>query len=133
MALVGLGTGATLTFSGLTMNLLSIDLSGITRPSVKTSHLGTSTWDTFLPGDLTDPGTITVEVQLDPTLHDDLPLNSDPATATITIPAIGAVTGGVFSASAFIVDSSFKFPLEEVMTGTISLKLTSTLTRTAAA
>ena len=59
-----IGTGATVatSTSAFTANYTNISWGGISRPSIKSSHLGTTGYDTFVIGDLTDPGEVTLEV-----------------------------------------------------------------------
>jgi hypothetical protein len=60
---VGFGTRSA--FAGAFM---SVEVDTWKRGEIKTSHLGTSGWDTFIPTSLKDAGTITLKLQFDSTL-----------------------------------------------------------------
>lgn len=71
------------------------------RDKIETSHLGTTGYKTFIPGDLDDPGEVTLEVQFDPTAS--LPSMADPETVTITYPKkVGTNTAASLAGSGFI-------------------------------
>lgn len=135
--IVDIGTSAILEFQTWTSSsqgqlaITSIELSGTARPSIKTSHLETSTWDSFIPGDLTDPGEISFEGHFD--TQD--PLTAVPPFATaasafvLKFPiASGDSTAARVEGSAFLVDFSQSIPLEDVVTCSGTLKLTGSLT-----
>lgn len=62
------GNGATFTFntSSFTANIVDISQDGETRDDIDTSHLGTTSYKTFDPADLSDAGTYTLKIQFDP-------------------------------------------------------------------
>lgn len=128
------GTGTTIVFatSGFAAEVRGIDWSGITRPSVKTSHLGTVADDTFIPGDLVDNGTISLDIHHDPSLV--IPIAAVKETVTVTYPLkAGDVTPANWACTAFATDDSHSVPLEEIMAGTLVLKVSGGVTKTAAA
>ena len=128
---VGTGTVATFGTSGFTGELLSVDWSGISRESVNTSHMGTTTFHTFIPGDLTDPGELTLEFNFEP---DDEPIWDDvEETLTIAFPLeVGQSSPATWAATVFATDVSVTDPLEDKMTMTMTLKATGAITVTAA-
>ena len=126
---ITVGTGATLTFTGVGVNLTSISMSGMSRESVETSHLGTTGGRTYLEGDLYDPGTIECEFQMD-----DAP-NGKVADveALLQLPAAAFTVQmdsgqGKWTGTAFATDLNWNFPLEELATGTLTLKVTGNIT-----
>jgi hypothetical protein len=62
------GTGTTITFSGLTANIISIDGPSFTREQIDTTHLGSTTTKTSMPAKLYDPGEISCEIEFDPAM-----------------------------------------------------------------
>ena len=120
-----LGTGTILLFNNITMHLTSVSMSGISRESIETTHLGSTPTKTFISGDLYDPGSIECEFQLD-------------TTAPVTTMAIATIMGAVSSSwsiavgslatwsgsNAFATDFSWNLPLEELATGSFTLKVT---------
>jgi hypothetical protein len=124
-----IGTGAVLAVGSLfTADLLSIEVSGIARESIETSHLGTTTARTYIQGDLYDPGTVEVEYLLDSSnpLGETPPIltTNTAATLTVTFPLEGThTTAATFTASAFQTESGFSVPLEDRMTATATFKL----------
>jgi|CXWL01.1.fsa_nt_gi hypothetical protein len=132
---VNVTTGLTITFqSGFFAQITDVQWSGISRPSIKTSHMGTAAPsagtfgnDTFIPGDLSDPGELQVEGHFNP---DTLPpIDSAAATCTVTIP--GSSTPATWAGSAFMTGFEVSMPLEDKMTFTATVKFSGAITRTA--
>lgn len=127
-AIPEISTGATITFStnffdSTGNQITNISISDWSRPAIDVSHFGTSAVREFKPGDLTDPGSITVEFLLDAT-------TTPPFTAVeavvITFPGgAGSVWTWALSGNqgGFLTDYSIDMPLEDVMTGSATLKL----------
>ena len=116
---VDVGTGTTVTFgtSGFSANVTNIDWSDINREAIQTSHLGTVDAHTHIPGKLYDSGSIELEIQFDP--EDGLPpINGAAETITITFP-----DESVWSGTGFATGFTATVPLEELMTGTLTLKI----------
>ena len=136
-AAANVSTGLTITFaSSFFLQITNVDWSGISRPSIKTSHMGTAAPaggtfgnDTFIPGDLSDPGSLEVEFNFNP---DTLPpIDSAAATCTVTIP--GSATPAAWAGSAFMTEMNVAMPLEDLMVGKGTLKFSGAITRTAGA
>ena len=128
--IAAVGTGTVLTISGvvLTVDRLSVGMSGISRESIETTHLGTSNARTFIPSDLYDPGSLEVSFHLDSTTP-----ATTMAVETIMIDAALSWTlvmdeGGDWAGNGFITDFSWDLPLEELATGTFTLKCTGGIT-----
>lgn len=128
-AIPEISTGATITFSSSFFatagnQITNISISDWARPAIDVAHFGTSAVKDFLAGDLTDPGAITVEFLLDATTT---PPFAAIETTVITFPG---VTGQIWTwttagdnKGAFLTDFSIDMPLEDVMTGSATLKL----------
>lgn len=118
------GTGTTIAFgtSSWSANILGITGDGASRPAIDTSHMGTSADRTFMPGDLTDNGSVGLEFQFDP--DEDPPISAAAETITITFPIPSGLTSGATAVfTGFMTDWSFGVPLEELMTGSATLKV----------
>lgn len=117
------GTGATIVFttSAFTSEITAINGTDISRPSLKTSHLGTTAWDTFIPGDLADAGGVDLEFLFDP---DEIPpVTAAPEVITITLPIpSGGAAGATAVGTGYIESWSYGVPLEELMTGSARIK-----------
>ncbi len=132
---VNTGTGATLSYSSYFVQITNIDVSGITRPAIDTTHMtstagnGTTTIGgrTFIPGDLADPGTVEVEFHLNPDTTP--PIMGAAATITLGIP--GSNTPATWACSGFMTDFSFGVPLEDKMVCNATVKLSGVWTLTA--
>ena len=131
-AVPAIGTGTTIVLGTITLDVarMSIGASGISRESIETTHLGTSAARTFIPSDLYDPGSLEVAFQLDSTT----PLTTM-QVETILTTAAGTFTvtmneGGQWDGSGFVTDFSWDIPLEELATGTFTLKCTGGITTT---
>lgn len=124
---VDIGTGTTIAFatSSFVANILSINGQDMSRPSIKTSHMGTTTYDTFVPGDLSDPGSTEMTFQFDPDTQP--PINGAAEVITITFPlSSGGTTAGKVVTTGFIEAWSWEDPMEELLTGTATIKWTGT-------
>lgn len=133
------GTGATLTFeSGLFATIDSVEWSGATRGFGETTHLGTTTARTFKPGDLYDPGSLTVSMRwskdqpfLTKLIETDL--SGADSTMTITFPTqTGESTPTTLAGKAFLTSISGTIALEDVMTARGEIKFTGAITHTVA-
>jgi len=125
------GTGASVTFgtSSFTANITAINGEAIERPAIDTTHLGTTTARTFIPGDLVDHGTLTLEIQFAP--DDSPPIKLAAETITVTFPlSAGGATAANWAFSGFATSFSYGVPLEELMTGSLTLKVTGDITAT---
>jgi hypothetical protein len=84
---VDTGLGATVTFSGLSAPVVSIDMGDQTIEMLDSSHLGTTSFVEKVVGDLIDAGTITIETLFD---TPDTPLTTGTLqTLTVTWPQRG--------------------------------------------
>ena len=124
------GTGTTLTLGGITLTVdrLSIGMSGISRESIETTHLGTGSSRTFIPSDLYDPGSLEVAFHLDSTT----PLTTMRVETIMTDATTGWTIvmneGGDWAGNGFVTDFSWDIPLEELATGTFTLKCSGGIT-----
>jgi hypothetical protein len=139
-ATVDVGTGASVTFSsGFFAEIANLDWSGITREAIETSHMGTAAPSagefgnkTFIPGDLSDPGSLDVELHFNP---DTIP-PIDGAAETVTLQfaaSDGDTTGASWAGSGFLTDCGAAIPLEDKMTMSATIKFTGNITRVAGA
>jgi len=126
------GTGATVTFTGLTLNLLGINHNDISRPKVATSHLGTTGGRTFIPTDTYEPGELELEVQFD----GKEPLANKPPWEAVagTLDLEFAIFTGTnttkakLTGSAFCTGFSYNVPFDELMTGTVTFAFSGSIT-----
>lgn len=110
---VGVGTGATIVFSGtgsFTGQVLSFNIDGEEVPVIDVSHLGTTGYREKTFGVLVEPPQATVELNFAP---DNPPPVGIEATITITFPDASTLTG----TGAFL-SRSMAVPLEDKMTAT---------------
>lgn len=121
-----IGTGSTVTFgtSSFTADILSVNLSGITREAINTSHMGTTSDHTFMPADLVDNGTLEMEVAWVAGLTP--PILTNGAAETVTVAFAGSAS--TWSFSAFQIDLGIVVPLEDKMTATMTFKITGAIT-----
>lgn len=134
MAISDEGTGVAIAFAttGFSARLQSVDGPSMSRPAIETTHMGTTTGKTFMPGDLPDYGEITLTVHHDPSLTP--PINSAAETVTMTwpIPA-GLTTGAIWAGTAFMTGYTPGASIGELMTAQVTLKISGLLSITAAA
>lgn len=135
------GTGASISFGTSSFNaeITGFSHSGIERASIDTTQLSTAAATgndfgsmTFIPGDLSNPGELSLDIHWDPDTIP--PIDGAAETITITFPKVPAdATAANFSVSGFVTGFDYTVPLEDKMTGTVTVKLSSTVTTTAAA
>lgn len=144
-AAVGVGTGTTIAFgtTSWTSNLKSVTWSGIKRKSLDTSYMGTTQVSgpnttttgfgsmTFIPSSLSDPGSLKFVVQFNP---DKVPLiDSASETVTVTWPKGANTTGAKWAGTGFVTDFEVNDQMEEIMTATVTVKMSGNVAFTAAA
>lgn len=95
------GHGVTISFTGFTGYLISLDGAELTREALDASYMGTVDYRDKVPGDLVDPGQSTLEFFYD--TDEQPPITGAAATATITLP-----DGATIARSGFF--TSFKEP-----------------------
>jgi len=129
------GTGCTIEFPGsYDAQLLSIDWSGMSRGSIPTTHMDTTAATgttqfgsmTFIPSTHSDPGEISVEFHLNPDTTLNI-IDADTATVTVEFPE-----GATWAVKAFATGFETHEPLEDKMTGSVTLKATGVAVITAA-
>lgn len=128
------GHGATLTFgtTGGTWNCRSIGALDQNRPRVKTSYLGTSAVDSFMPGDLTELSEVEAEIIYASTAG--LPaIGSATETVTITYPiSSGGNAASTVAAAGFITGTSYpELRTNELQIGKIRFSFAGAATFTA--
>jgi len=106
----------------------SVNLDGISRASIQTSHMGTTSAHTFMPGDLYDAGELKLTVHYDSALGLP-PITSAAETVTITMPAGGTSTHTIVG-SGFLTGIAINDPLEGLITADLTVKYSGALTVT---
>ncbi len=123
------GTGTTLTFgtSSFSADLLSVNGSGATRDAIDTTHMGTTTGKTFIPGEIVDFGEFQAEIAFLGTQT--LPTLLEAAAETISINWGGVGAGNIWSFSGFC--TAFDVTsgaINERMTANITVKVSGDIT-----
>jgi len=129
---IDIGTGATVGFgtSSFSANITGININGISRGVVDTTHLGTTTARTFIPTDLIDAGEFELEIQHDVSKYP--PIKGAAETITLTYPlSTGGTTAGSYSFTGFATNYDANIPLEELQTGTLTIKISGDITTVA--
>ena len=125
---VDIATGITIVFgtTGFTANIQDVSGPGLTRESIDVSHQGTVGGMEFLPGDLHDPGELTFDIQFNPDTNP--PVDQPIETVTITWPS-----GATWAADGFMTNYEPAAPLDDKMTGSVTVKFSGDVTITPAA
>lgn len=134
MAASDMGTGALVGFgtSSIPYEILDINWSGMERAVGETTHLATTLARTYLPGDLVDPGelSLTVHVNADQDPIDDTGLVIETITLTFPIP-IGGSSGATWVGSGFIKSQDpVSIAIDEIMTASVTIKWSGDITTT---
>ena len=130
---VDTGHGATAAFSSSTGydNYLftTIGLGGSTIPTIDTTHLGTTGFRTYIPGDLKDTNEISFGFRFDPEDQSaaTLPVGTV-QTLTITWPNSGGLaTEATLTGTGFVTDYQFpELTTDTVQDGTMTFKFDGT-------
>lgn len=130
-----IGTGATITFgtSGWSGNMLSVSHNGIGRSKVSTSYLGTVGGRTYIPTDQYEPGELEIEFQVDTTDFTATgpkfpPYKAAAETITFKLPVAATVAAQV-AGTGFITTVEYDVPLEELITGRMTVAFSGNLTQ----
>lgn len=119
-----IGTKTTVAFSsGFLAEIRDVTLPGQTRPSIKTSHNGTTDFDTFIPGDLVDPGELEVQMLFDPTK--DPPIDQPAESITVTLR-----DGTTWVFTGFLTNYRPTAPFEDLATAQATIKVSGAIVRT---
>lgn len=127
---VDTSNGTTLSFSGWSAEIVSMEFDEISREEIDATHLASAEEDNFggreyIPAALVEPGGVEMEIHLNP--DTDPPIDGAEAECTITFPA-----GASWVASAFM--SRYGGPSlpgpDDKMTATVRLKFTGGITIT---
>lgn len=96
--------GSTITFgSSFFAQIRNMSWTGLSRPVVDTTHSGTTTARTFMPGDLYDGGSWQIDGLHDTTKNPITPMTSTAETTTITLPTgAGQTTAQAIAFSGFM-------------------------------
>ena len=89
--------------------------------------MATTVARTFIPGNLADPGELVVEVNLDPDADPFDVMGGAAETVTLTFPN-PATSGATWAASGFATAFEAGVPLEDKMTGRLTIKFTGDIT-----
>lgn len=125
------GTGTTLTSptgTTLTDEIVGIEWSDWERPKIDTTHLGSSTVRSKIPGDLYDVGDITLDCHFDCTLAPDM----GDAAGVWTLQLVDGTSTTTWAVDAFVSGFSMSIPLEDKMTCQYTLSPTGVVTVTTA-
>lgn len=127
---MSLGTGhkGTLTFGTSALSLAFRSIGGATRerPEIATSDLSTTDWESFIPGDLVNPGSTDVEYLVDVEDSDAVPDITDPSESiVVTYP----ITNSSNNTNATLTRTGFftsvtepSLVTDELMMGTATIK-----------
>lgn len=118
------GTATTITFgtSSFTAQVMSLNGSDITREDIDVTHMGSTNYMEFQPGNLADGGTIEMEIHFDPDSQP--PILGAAETITITFPLpSGGIGAATLVFTGYVNSWSWEAPLEEVMTAEITIKV----------
>lgn len=121
-----IATGSTVTFasSSFSAEITAINWGGIARVALQSSSMSTTNDHTFVTGALVDNGEVSIDVLFDG--NESPPIITNGAAETVTI-KWGANTN-TYAASMINTGWEMAAALEELMTGTVTLKPSGALT-----
>lgn len=122
-----IGTGSTVVFatSGFSADIIGVNIPGISRETVNTSHMGTTNAHTFMLTDLVDNGTLELEIAWVAGLVP--PIMTNGAMETVTVSFAGSSSSWSFSCGQ--TELGVVVPLEDKMTATCTFKISGAITR----
>jgi hypothetical protein len=127
-----IGQGTTISFGGILTNTSNsstykvngINWGGISREVVDASHMLTPGGKEFLASENYDPGEISVEIHFDPSIS---PISAMTNVSTAQVVAVRFANGGtntaLWSAYGFLSQFEAGAPKDDMMTGTVTIKL----------
>lgn len=117
------GFGTTITFStGYFAEIISVDGPDLSREAIDTTHMGTTSGRmTYIPSDLIDGGTLSVEMAYVPATAP--PISSAAETVTVTYP-----DSSTCSFSGFLTSFSPSIPIDDRMTASAEIKVSGDVT-----
>tara|TARA_Y100000593_G_scaffold24322_1_gene48476 strand:- start:87 stop:455 length:369 start_codon:yes stop_codon:yes gene_type:complete len=112
------GFGTTISFSsGFFAEIISVDGPDLSREAIDTTHMGTTNgWKTFIPSDLKDGGTLSVEMAYVPGTSP--PIADAETTCTVTYP-----DASTCSFTGFMTSFSSSIPIDDRMTASAEIKV----------
>lgn len=126
--LVDIGTGITIVFgtTGFTAQIVDVSGPGLSRESIDVTHQETVDARAFTPADLFDGGELSFDIHFNP--DTDPPVDEVAETITITWPA-----GATWAFNGFMTGYEPAAPLDDKMTGSVTVKVNGDITITPAA
>ena len=113
--------GTTFTWTGFSADITSVTWS-MSREVIDSTHMGTQTTRTFIAHDLYDPGEATIEFLLDGTASTPI---TQAATQKLEVQwGSGTATPNQWTANAYCTGYTANANQGEMLTGSISFKLT---------
>lgn len=129
-----IGQGTFVTFGTIVGNAAtcykvnSVSLGGVSRDVVDASHLLTSGGKEFIASEYYDPGELSLEIHHDPSLNPvALLTNVGTAQVCTIIFANGGMSTAKWSAYGFASGFEASAPKDDMMTGTLTVKLSGNL------
>lgn len=119
-AMIGTKVTAVLGTNALGMDILNVAWNGITRPSIKSSHIATTGGDTFLAGEKTDWGTVVMSGNFN--VVGQLPVTNFGTTVAETL-TVTFNDGSTWAASGFLTEFDWDNPDEEMVTFSATFKV----------
>jgi hypothetical protein len=131
---VDVGTGSTLVFSttSYTTEITNMSFAGQERKSIETTHLGSIGGNTYMRGDLVEPGTLEVTCHFQPDNPPPIYTTVSQENVVVTYPAFGTqATGAKQTVAAFIMSlDGPAIAVDEKMEQTMTLKLSGVISQT---
>lgn len=129
-----IGQGTYVTFGSIVGNAATcyrvnqVSLGGVSRDVVDASHLLTTGGKQFLASEYYDPGELTLEIHHDPALNPvNLLTNVSTAQVVNIIFANGGTSTALWSAYGFASGFEASAPKDDMMTGTLTIKLSGSI------
>lgn len=106
----------------------SISLSGMSRDVVDASHMLTSGGKEFVASSIYDPGELSVEVQFDPSIRPWTAITNASVQQSVSMYfANGGTATLMWSAYGYMSGFEASVPKDDMMTGTVTIKLQGSL------
>ena len=121
---IDIANGATFVLAAYTpfmAQLLTVEVGSMSRASVGTAHMGTTTAETFIPGSHFDPGEVSVTMRYNSTLS--VPISAAASTLVVTWP-----DANTFSCQAFVTEFAITGGDATVLDASATLKISGAFT-----
>lgn len=127
---VGNGTVITFVTTGFSAAVMEVNGQDQSRAEIETTDLSTTSWKTFMPAALADPGGIDFQIAFDPDEQPPILNAAETVRVQFPLPTAGGSVKAKVECTGFVTKWKWGVVLEGLMTADITVKFSGTPTWT---